>query len=365
MSRFYICAEGQINAFLRRVPIFREGYNSTKSLQDMTSYLQSNLSHAKCPSYAEVAEVLMFLYVIDTTDKAPAQRHILNSRRPLKAFLKTFLTQYAAEKNTPVKSLRIECNGRTVFLSSIGNKEPSEIGLKEDDVIKIHVLKPQSDARTEKNEPRTKSKTQASKGKKKKKTGAKSKKKKPTQIKVPEDEAKIHKKIWMDSISRVFAEADPAFRDIRQRLNAMGLQRTLPKQRKKQAKPEPAIKRVDNPLIEGIGGKAGKSYFIIQVGEVSNLYKTTKPSAMRGQSSNQARCNDIMIDLHGLTKDEALTKLDKNLPKWVDTAMKGEHPFVIPLKIVCGGGNQILSEAVESWIKQNDQVSNAPKNLYC
>ena len=86
---------------------------------------------------------------------------------------------------------------------------------------------------------------------------------------------------------------------------------------------------------------------------------------MRGRSSNQARQNDIMIDLHGLTKDEALNKLDNNLPKWVDTAMKGEHPFVIPLKIVCGGGNQILSEAVESWIKQNDQVSNAPKNLYC
>ena len=70
----------------------------------------------------------------------------------------------------------------------------------------------------------------------------------------------------------------------------------------------------------------------------------------------------VTIDLHGLTKDEALSKLDECLPKWVDIAMKGEHLWVIPVNIVCGGGNQILSEAVEAWIRQNTKVSNAPKS---
>jgi len=44
-------------------------------------------------------------------------------------------------------------------------------------------------------------------------------------------------------------------------------------------------------------------------------------------------------------------------------AMKGKYPWVIPVKVVCGGGSQ-LSEAVENWIKRNDHVANAPKNIY-
>jgi len=122
------------------------------------------------------------------------------------------------------------------------------------------------------------------------------------------------------------------------------------------------VEVVDNPLGDDgqLGGKAGKTQFIIQVGEVSNLYKTTKPSsAGRGR-----RQDDIMIDLHGLTAEEAVHRLDNSLPSWIETAMKGTYPFVIPVKIVCGGGSQILAEVVENWIKQNDHVANAPKNMY-
>ena len=90
------------------------------------------------------------------------------------------------------------------------------------------------------------------------------------------------------------------------------------------------------------------------MGEVPNLYKTTKPAAMRRRSSNQTRCDDnIMIDLHGLTKEDVL-----------NIAMKGSYPWVIPVKIVRGGGSQMLVKTVENWIKQNENVLNAPKNLY-
>jgi len=122
------------------------------------------------------------------------------------------------------------------------------------------------------------------------------------------------------------------------------------------------VEVVDNRLGDDqlLGGKAGKTQFIIQVGEVSNLYKTTKPSS----ASRGRRQDDIMIDLHGLTADEAVYRLDKHLPTWIETAMKGTYPFVIPVKIVCGGGSQILAEVVENWIKQNDNVANAPRNMY-
>ncbi|KAL7543488.1 hypothetical protein ACHAWF_007400 [Thalassiosira exigua] len=71
-----------------------------------------------------------------------------------------------------------------------------------------------------------------------------------------------------------------------------------------------------------------------------------------------------VLDLHGFTREEALYKLNASLPDWVDDAMKGEYPWVVLVNIVCGGGSQILSEAVEKWIKQTGNVSNAPKSDY-
>ena len=81
------------------------------------------------------------------------------------------------------------------------------------------------------------------------------------------------------------------------------------------------------------------------------MYKTFKSSAS----------SPFVIDLHGLSQGEALNKLEESLPTWVETAMKGEYPWVIAVDIICGGGNQILSEVVGEWIKANRQVANRPK----
>jgi hypothetical protein len=37
------------------------------------------------------------------------------------------------------------------------------------------------------------------------------------------------------------------------------------------------------------------------------------------------------------------------------------YPFVQPALLVCGCGNQILSETVQEWIRADDTVANAPK----
>ena len=87
----------------------------------------------------------------------------------------------------------------------------------------------------------------------------------------------------------------------------------------------------------GIGGKAGKPVFNIHVGEVSNLYKTTKPS-QKG-TSVCTPVSSTTLNLHGFTQEEALQKLNELLITWVDAAMRGSYPFVIPAKIVCGCGN--------------------------
>ena len=73
----------------------------------------------------------------------------------------------------------------------------------------------------------------------------------------------------------------------------------------------------------------------------------------------------ILVDLRGMFKKEALNKMNECLPKWVQIAQRGLHRWVIPVKIICGGGNQLSSEVAESWVKETDQVAKAPKNPMC
>ena len=151
-------------------------------------------------------------------------------------------------------------------------------------------------------------------------------------------------------------EAEPIFKGIREKLHALNLERTPPKQKESSNKHNVAAqeKPVFNPSNDDQVGKAGKSYYVVLVGEVTNLYKSGSFPKQRARS----------LDLHGLTTEEALAKLNENLSKWVDVAMQGSYPFVIPVALVCGGGNQVLSEAVGKWIKSKDQVANAPKNYF-
>jgi hypothetical protein len=74
----------------------------------------------------------------------------------------------------------------------------------------------------------------------------------------------------------------------------------------------------------GVGGKAGKPYFVVQVGEEQYLYKTHKSSAHTSQNSPR---NIPTLDLHGCTREEAAVKLNESLKVWVETAMKGSYPL--------------------------------------
>ena len=170
-----------------------------------------------------------------------------------------------------------------------------------------------------------------------------------------------HKAHHSKILSSLHEEVRSRLKEIRTRLNALDLERQQPK--KKRIKKRK--KKTNQNVIEhqtmlansGVGGKAGKPYFIVQVGEVQNLYKTTK-------SQQNSPCSASTLDLHGFTREDALVKLDESLLAWVDTAMQGSYPFVIPAKIVCGCGNQVLSETVEKWIRNREQVANSPKGCF-
>jgi len=215
-----------------------------------------------------------------------------------------------------------------------------------------------------------KSKPKSSKTKKKKgrkKNGNKKKSVSNSCYSLMSEEEK-YRQLHSKALSKVFEEAESTFRLVRQRLNAMNLECMKPKAKKAGTKPVPPIPQsIDNPPTSEEGGKAGRSHVFVQVGEESNLYKTSKPLSNRSNQRNSSRSSAtnkaIVIDLHGLTKTEALAKLDKALPVWIDMAMRSNYPFLVLVKIVHGGGNQVLEETVGSWIRQNRQVANVPKSM--
>ncbi|KAL9190753.1 hypothetical protein ACHAXT_000459 [Thalassiosira profunda] len=277
---------------------------------------------------------------------------------PMKKLFADFLRQIVSprDKNATLKSLRFTLNDKILFPSSVGKQTPHTLGMKDGDEIIVSTIA-QSSRDAPPVERRT-TKTPKRKGSKKGKSKSR-KRATTTAYGGAEEQEKVQlQRLYSD----VMAEAETKrFKDIRQRLNAMNLERTEPKVKTARQKQAPAVVTPPSPPLDGHGDKAMKSRFVIHVGEVQNLYKSTKPS--KRLKSRLAREKAITVDLHGMSKEEALGKLDRDLPQWVDVAMRGDHPFVIPVVIVCGKGSQVLSEAVEQWIGQNEKVANAPKNL--
>jgi len=285
---------------------------------------------------------------------------------PLKALFK----KYAEDNNLSLRELRFSYEGRTLFLSSVGSKSPQDLGIANlDDIVVTNnsataataaqeesSSSSSDESKKENAQPKPKSSTSKGAKKKRNKRGRRASWDGPSS---PMNEEERLKLIHSRQLGRVFNEASSQFELIRQRLNALTLQRTptkVKKSRKKLSKVDPlSFPCMNNPSNEGIGGKAGVPFYNVHVGEADNLYKITQP--LQGMKS-------MSIDLHGYTKEEALAELDSKLPQWVDTAQRGGYPFVIPAVIITGGGNQILSEAVDQWIKSNEYIAKAPKNKF-
>jgi hypothetical protein len=274
--------------------------------------------------------------------------------------LRNLFTDYAEECGTPLRCLRFSFNGSTLFLSSLGRKTARDLNLTNGDCISVtSSLDTTSGTTEEVDSPKQARHNSAKKGTgKKQQKRKKSNKSKPiVKLYETEETAKENHSI---ALSKLFKEAEPIFKVIRQRLNNLSLEKTSPKARRSSDKKrgESPTSIVCNPNTFGLGGKAGKTSYTVNIGQVENLYISSKHNSIHSKCSSR---QNAMIDLHVCTKDQAVAKLDEALVDWVDTAMKGEYPWVMPVEIVCGGGNQILSETVECWIKCHKNVANAPK----
>ncbi|KAL7534894.1 hypothetical protein ACHAWF_004981 [Thalassiosira exigua] len=272
--------------------------------------------------------------------------------------LKTLFNDYAVKRGVSLRSLRFSYNGRSLFLSAVGNKTPEELNMHDQDVLTVNGTVDVS-AESNTNKPRRRNNASHRKSAKNgsKRSKVKSKRKtrsKPETSSMTSDECRLrHSKL----LTTLHEEAEPRLRKIRMRLNALDIERQ-PQKSKSQNKR--GLKEKEHPVSQFLHsateGKAGKPHFMIHVGEVANLYKTTKPTLSHRTSSYVPT-----LDLHGYTREEAIVKLDESLPMWFSTAMKGSYPFVLPAKIICGCGNQLISETVATWIRTHAQVANSPK----
>lgn len=301
--------------------------------------------------------------ILEDDNSNAETRHVLNIGSS--TTLKTLFNDYAEKRGVSLRSLRFSYKGETLFLSSTGNRTPDELNMIDQDVITVRNMEVSQELNS--TIPKKKKKQTAKQAKKHgngaKKRKGKGNKKIQRTVDVrdasPDGECRAqHSKL----LSKLHEEVQPRLKEIRTRLNALDLERQPPKEKQKNKKKQKGAKTIERQMNlphPGVGGKAGKPHFAVHVGEVRNLYKTTK---LRRRTRPAAR--DVpTLDLHGCTRDEALARLDACLAAWVDVAMKGAYPFVTPARIVCGCGGQVLSETVERWIRERDQVANSPKAL--
>ena len=257
----------------------------------------------------------------------------------------------------------VSVNERHLYLTTSGKKTLKQLGINEGDVCVYRYIKKESisgefestaadnTALNNRKKSSRRTKTSRSKPKKGSSTTGSPTYQEPTTMQLKEAHSK--------SFEPVINELRPRLQPIRRNLDSLTLERTRPKERRDLKVASNDKENINNfTCTNEVTAKAGKTLFPIMVGEESNLYKSFKPSHRR----NSHPLKTISLDLHGMSKDEALQTLDKKLPKWINIAMNGRDPWVIPVDIICGGGNQILSEVVAAWIKRENQVGNRPKN---
>ena len=150
-------------------------------------------------------------------------------------------------------------------------------------------------------------------------------------------------------LTLVFEEATELFKQQRQRLNDLTIQKNKPKEKSAKTKTKTNVPQSVDHCFTEVKGKAGKTFFPVLVGHEECLYKTSK-------SLKHTKIALHTIDLHGCSREQALTKLNEALPGWINDAMQ-DFPWTLPVNIIVGGGNQLLAEVVEHWIREEKQVA--------
>jgi DNA-nicking Smr family endonuclease len=257
------------------------------------------------------------------------------------------------ELSTP-RTHRYYLNDKLLLFSDCANKTFAELGFQEGVTLMIEEIAPQAESAStgsdQSEEPQELAASKDGKVKFPPKTPSRSNR---TGVNEPSlMTTKEYQEQHSIKFTKVLEEAEPIFKENRHKLNVGALQRSPPK--KRTAEP----KQMFSDLVTAISGleletNDVKTKYPVLIGDPSKHHCSRKKGTGKPVTE---------IDLHGLSRAEALELLDSLLPKLVEKAMVDE-PWVIPVNIVCGRGKQVLSEAVKEWIEKNYQVGNRPKSF--
>ena len=254
-----------------------------------------------------------------------------------------------------VQSLRVSHHDRPIFLSSSANKKLDDLNICDGDVLSYVDAQRLSQVSAQDSPTNNAS---APRSKQRRNTGSKKFKNSSVQLSYQTSTPKeVHSKL----LTQLHEEAEPMFREIRKKLNDLAIKKQ-PNPKRTRSKVQAQCDR-NNPSDVGIGGAPGNIMFEVVVGNVDDLYKSSKPGSGRNSQTKNSTKRRLSIDLHGKSTDEALKSLDDSLPSWLEIAMRGSYPFVSAVDIITGGGHQILSEVVENWIKRQRHVARRPKTF--
>lgn len=264
-----------------------------------------------------------------------------------------YLVTLANDRDVALETIRFKHNNKMIFASSSRKKKLFQLDICDGDEVYVEAIALEDDSPSKV----TNNSNKRSKGGKKKspRKGARKKRAKAEPSRPREFTIEDYKRMHCKAMEPVFDEARDRFKKIRNRIDALTLVRTPRKVRT----PTNAAAVEQSSWVKlpesRAGAKPGKKAYPILVGEENNLYN---PSLAKKRLPDR-----MVLDLHGYTIKVALEKLDKNFPIWLDAAMRGDYPFVVSVDIICGSGNQILSEVVAQWIRRNKNVANRPKGF--
>lgn len=348
---------------VKKVDMISESWSSEKA-----SRKHSNKSR-KSTSLSDLQNLSEMVMVFKDDDETGKE---VEMQVPRDVPLKQYLRQYAEDLSASVSRMQFAVTDeetgerKSIFASEMGRKTTEELRWTGERVVVFvkHIQNSETTAEESNTNIPSQGANRKNRRRAKRSNKAKNQKKKQHAKKVESEEQKFEKCRLLHSrqISEVFAEASIQLTAIRRALDATNLERTLPKVRDRQSSKK--VGKNDASVMSfcdfsgSVGGKAGIPRYMVRIGEIAHLYKTSKPIALRRGGAESRRRSSI--DLHGLTRKEAIDALDEKLPSWVEDANTGGCPWVTTVEIVVGGGNQVLSEAVRQWIRRNDRVARAP-----
>jgi hypothetical protein len=257
------------------------------------------------------------------------------------------------------RNLRFFFKGKTIFVSSCAKKTMRELGFNEGDTLIMEEIPASVSLDSKREITRQQDLTTLNTGDVKNSRAAPSKSNRTCIFRPSTMTMEDYRLQHSIKLSKVFEEAYPIFKGIKQKLNADLLHRSAPKERT--ANHQQRESQVISDITSGIAGldlgcaKAGKAVYYVLVGDPDKLHCSRK----KYQTWNKPIA---VIDLHGRSSIEAIQRLESCLPKLMEEAMI-DDPWVIPVNIVWGCGRQTLAAVVENWIKRQSTVANRPKSF--